>query len=153
MHNNYPHRQKRTQLFCLLLRERPCCCDTTRNYTGTVQKSGVAPQQQEILPFPKNFGWRLYHVLQISLEFKQKAKGITGVCTLLFCYGKGFSCSLCTQLAQSPKELNWCDQTNRFNNRKSTELWLKSPNTTVSKASLKLAELTFIEELDKDKIQ
>lgn len=63
------------------------------------------------------------------------------------------SAALCTQLVQSPKELNWCDQTNRFNKRKSTEQWLKSPNTTVSKASLKLAELTFIEELDKDKIQ
>lgn len=105
-------------------------------------------------PFPKNFGWRLYHVLQISLEFKQKAKDITGVFTLLCCFVMvKDSAALCTQLLQSPKELNWCDQTNRFNKRKSTELWLKSPTTTVSKASLKLAELTFIEELDKDKIQ
>lgn len=98
--------------------ERLCCCDTTRNYTGTVQKSGVVPQQEEILPFPKNdspfpknFGWRLYHVLQISLEFKQKAKDITGVFTLLFCYGKGFSCSLHSAGSKSKgTELMWSNQ-------------------------------------------
>lgn len=45
---NYPHGQKRTQFLFLLSGERLCCCDPTRNYTGTLQKSGVAPQQQEI---------------------------------------------------------------------------------------------------------
>lgn len=113
---NYPHGQKRTQLLFLLSRERLCCCDTTRNYTGTVQKSGVAPQQQEIPGMTLHFQRTLdedctmYYKYLWNSNRKPKTRAHRGAhfaALILHCFVMvKDSIALCTQLVQSPKKLN-----------------------------------------------
>lgn len=158
------HTDRREHNSCSCCQERGCAAATPpelhRNCAKIRCGTTTAGNSGHDSPFPRILGWRLYYGLPISLEFKQKAKDKTsqGYSLVLHCFLHWFvmvrdSVALCTQLVQNPKKLKWCDETNSFNNRKSTAPWPKSPNTTVSKASLIMAELSFIEELDEEKIQ
>lgn len=86
------HTDRREHNSCSCCQERGCAAVTPpelhRNCAKIRCGTTTAGNSGHDSPFPRIFGWRLYYVLPVSLEFKQKAKDTTwqGYSLVLHCF-------------------------------------------------------------------